>query len=932
MVYSKEDANYDDIVYSRPFRRAGAPRAQRSTRRTGALTGHVAVTRPDGREQAVVAWATGSTNVHVTIYNGTNWDNGSGNPYADAKVITGASNVFAATYEQNSGQLLIAVGSGSQMKYYLWDGSSWVIDGSTQTFTNLTQTVQAIRMASKPGAGEIALMATDGTNCVGLIWDGSANAWGTEQKLNADSVSLHYAAAVTYMQTGTYGGRALFVWDETYVDGYYTYHRLKSREWTGSVWQSSTELLGSEAPAVYRIELAADPGSDDVLIVYQFSNGPIWAMAYTGFYGSPKQIGTTSGYGSPSYNRPFNAIFESASGHSGHFLIVFSDSTRLKYWHFTSISLMSYTESTIGASDNDCRWIDLARTADGATIHLVAQDDNSDTTGDNLIAYTWNNTSWTSQGNLTTGLLVYLDSSRGTKPFALTLQPPAPALTQAHTRWRNNDGNEATGTVAVSAYSGAVPANSGSSVTVSHTVSGSNRLLLVGITLGSNTLQTRQATTVTWNGAPLTLVGAVNHVTLPSRSRTEIWRLVNPDAGTYNVVVNLNGSLDSTGYQAVVSVMSFTGVDQTTPLGTYASSSGTAATQSVAISSAANELAFAVAGAQTQLLTNSGNTEYWNDTTMIRTFAAGGTKAGASSVTMTWTKSTTSSWTMSGVSIKPAAAATWAANEDTQITGLTKSTTRRLRFLVSNTGLLSSVASYKLQVAQTATCGSGTYSDVTTSTSGHWAVTDTAYYTNGDATTNVSSGLTDPGGYTFQAGQTLDTSGSTGTINLNAATFTEIEFAVQATDNAILGANYCFRLYDATAGTAFDTYTNYGQATLQAMSLTQAHYRWRNDNGTDTSGTPAVAVAAAAVTGTVSGSSTLTLSNVQVPAGTNRLLMVGVSYKFISGGGLRGRPRAVGDLERPQPLAVSNIRSMVFRPGPASGCSPTRRWPRATSP
>ena len=193
------------------------------------------------------------------------------------------------------------------------------------------------------------------------------------------------------------------------------------------------------------------------------------------------------------------------------------------------------------------------------------------------------------------------------------------------------------------------------------------------------------------------------------------------------------------------------------------------------------------------------------------------------------------------------------------------------------------MASYKLQVAQTATCGSGTYSDVTTSTSGHWAVTDTAYYTNGDATTNVSSGLTDPGGYTFQAGQTLDTSGSTGTINLNASTFTEIEFAVQATDNAILGANYCFRLYDATAGTAFDTYTNYGQATLQAMSLTQAHYRWRNDNGTDTSGTPAVAVAAAAVTGTVSGTSTLTLSNVQVPAGTNRLLMVGVSYKFIAG-------------------------------------------------
>ena len=197
VVYSKEDASYDDIVYYRPSRRVGARRAPRSTRTlTGALTDHVAVTRPDGREQAVVAWATGSTDVHVTIYNGTNWDNGSGSPYADAKVITGVSSVYAAAYEQNSGQLLIAVGSGAQMKYYLWDGSSWVIDGSTQSFASLTQTIQLIRMASKPGSGEIALIATDGTNCVGLIWDGSTNTWGSEQKLNTDSVSLHYAAAV----------------------------------------------------------------------------------------------------------------------------------------------------------------------------------------------------------------------------------------------------------------------------------------------------------------------------------------------------------------------------------------------------------------------------------------------------------------------------------------------------------------------------------------------------------------------------------------------------------------------------------------------------------------------------------------------------------------------------------------------------------------
>ena len=249
VAYSKEDASYDDIVYYDSSRSSSELRKHCGRhQRPSALTGHIAVTRPDGREQAEIAWATGSTTVHVTIYNGTNWDNGSGSPYADAKVITGVSSVYAAAYEQNSGQLLIAVGSGAQMKYYLWDGSSWVIDGSTQSFASLTQTVQLIRMASKPGAAEIALIATDGTNCVGLIWDGSANAWGNEQKLNTDSVSLHFAAAVTYMQAGTYGGRALFVWDETYSESQVDLPPAEQQRVDGVVWQSGSELYRQHDP------------------------------------------------------------------------------------------------------------------------------------------------------------------------------------------------------------------------------------------------------------------------------------------------------------------------------------------------------------------------------------------------------------------------------------------------------------------------------------------------------------------------------------------------------------------------------------------------------------------------------------------------------------------------------------------------------------
>ena len=481
---------------------------------TAALTRHVAVTRPDGREQAVVAWATGSTNVHVTIYNGTNWDNGSGSPYADAKVITGVSSVFAAAYEQNSGQLLIAVGSGAQMKYYLWDGSSWVIDGSTQSFASLTQTVQLIRMASKPGAAEIALMATDGTNCVGLIWDGSANTWGSEQKLNTDSVSLHYAAAVTYMQTGTYGGRALFVWDETYTDQSWDYHRLNSREWTGAAWQTGIELYGEHGKFVYRIELAADPSSDDILrrlsIQHRRHRGHGLHRRLQLFRQGDRHR-VRQRQLQPPLQRDLRVGFRTQRALPDRLL-----------GRVTAEELAFRLDQQSCRATPRARSARRARTATGSIWHARRTERR----------FTWSprtivdrrrlpdrvtpgtTPAWTSQGNLTTGLLVYLDSGRSSKPFALTLQPPAPALTQAHTRWRNNDGAEAAGTVAVSAYSGAVPANSGSSVTVSHTVSGSNRLLLVGITLGSNTHADSAGHLSDLERDGADLVGAVNHATL----------------------------------------------------------------------------------------------------------------------------------------------------------------------------------------------------------------------------------------------------------------------------------------------------------------------------------------------------------------------------------------------------------------------------------
>ena len=110
--------------------------------------------------------------------------------------------------------------------------------------------------------------------------------------------------------------------------------------------------------------------------------------------------------------------------------------------------------------------------------------------------------------------------------------------------------------------------------------------------------------------------------------------------------------------------------------------------------------------------------------------------------------------------------ATWAADEDIKLTGLAKGTPKRVRLEVSNEGGASSGGvTYQLQVAQTDTCSSGTYSTVPTDASGHWQIVGSSYITDGEATSNIASGLTDES-TTFVAGQLKDAGNTTSSITL----------------------------------------------------------------------------------------------------------------------------------------------------------------------
>jgi len=208
-----------------------------------------------------------------------------------------------------------------------------------------------------------------------------------------------------------------------------------------------------------------------------------------------------------------------------------------------------------------------------------------------------------------------------------------------------------------------------SSLSFSHTVnSGSNRILLVGVhtrdgntTVNSVTWGTGSACAGTCDPTTclcaLTLVGLA--VAPGNKNMVQIWQLLAPPVATANVTITINPAKN-----IAAGAVSYFGVDQTTPLGTPVTNAGTASPATVTVSSARGELvvdAVSVDGDALSLTAAAGQTQQYNTETGTKggnIIAGGSTKAGAASVTMSWTLGTNKDWSIIAVALKPAAADT----------------------------------------------------------------------------------------------------------------------------------------------------------------------------------------------------------------------------------------------------------------------------------
>jgi hypothetical protein len=184
-------------------------------------------------------------------------------------------------------------------------------------------------------------------------------------------------------------------------------------------------------------------------------------------------------------------------------------------------------------------------------------------------------------------------------------------------------------------------------ISLPHTTgTGNNRLMLVGVSI-----KDMFTTSVTYGGEALTKVG--ENIT-NGNAKIYIYSLLNPTSGTANVIVNADDIFDKGG---VVGVMTFNGVDQANPYGTFASFEDNNNTPSINVPSVAGQLVFDVLSERNRnQVADISQTERWKLNSGSEIRGSGSTKlATSTSTAMNWTLTDgNSDWALGGVAIKPA--------------------------------------------------------------------------------------------------------------------------------------------------------------------------------------------------------------------------------------------------------------------------------------
>lgn len=193
-----------------------------------------------------------------------------------------------------------------------------------------------------------------------------------------------------------------------------------------------------------------------------------------------------------------------------------------------------------------------------------------------------------------------------------------------------------------------------SSYSWSHTCTGANRYLVVGVGMLS---VAQSVSSITYNSVALTLLGVQSSLT--GAARVELWGLVAPATGSNTIAVTLTGAIASAGAAA-----SYTGVHQSFSTEGFNSAQATnvgAADATVNVTTVADNdwVVDIVATDDTAITVGAGQTSRNNVTGAGGSAADSdeGPKTPAGSVTMSWTNiAALATWSIGAIALRPIAA------------------------------------------------------------------------------------------------------------------------------------------------------------------------------------------------------------------------------------------------------------------------------------
>ena len=342
----------------------------------------------------VVSDDSGDVSASMFTY-GVDW--GTVKTLGTAILIDAACRGFHVAYEQSSGDCMIVVRSLTDVKYWIWDGSSWAVDGATLDLTVTAGDPVWVRLAPDPNSDEIALIWLDDAYDVGgAIWSGSS--WGSQLLLDGISVTSEMVdkecIAVEYM---TYNGKAMFAWG---ADNQPTTDdcAIGSRVWNGASWDSPLAWIpygpGRDNYPPFWFSLKANPNSNELMLAVTDDDTDLNTIRWSGTAWD-SQVEHDTGI-ETELARCADVEWETVSGHETHAIVAWNtgdDALQSNHWNSsdweTAISTDPYAELT------DQRVIQLRRTGDGK-IFVSMVDDGSD-----LHVWYWNSASgaWVYSGS-----------------------------------------------------------------------------------------------------------------------------------------------------------------------------------------------------------------------------------------------------------------------------------------------------------------------------------------------------------------------------------------------------------------------------------------------------------------------------------------------------------------------------------------------------